>query len=308
MLNTGALQALQRSDSSYLLTNKPVRSESTVIYNTPQHCKSSYVMPSPATNRSKPVPQGASPIATGHLIEDIAMDGSSLNPQELLTKLRGKLGVSATARVESMPGLSGFSGGGGQNKGIWMLNDSTSTLVCKLVTGSRKHPSIPCEAESLAKLASEYPGIRSDPSLTFPVKVFGLTDPRSGMRFHLLVMRKAPGKPLADALSMMVSYNQVPRLLQILESLGRFIAGVHTRYNCQHNDFQPSNIFFDENTSQFTLIDVGGMGSSTQFKSSEGDVEHFCESLRIMGAGTGSNVVATEGKSHFLKGYNACRR
>jgi serine/threonine protein kinase len=264
-------------------------------------------MPSSAVNRSRSAPAGhvaaVDRIATGHLIEDVAIDGSPPSPQELLRKLRGRLGVSANARIEAM---SGFSGG--QNKGMWMLRDSSCNLVLKLVDGTRKHPSIPSEAEQLVKLSQEHPGIRSDPSLSFPIRVFGFSDPSTRRKYHLLVMKKASGVPLTDVISLKLSYNQVPRILQILESLGRFIAGVHRRYNCQHNDFQPSNIFYDENTSTFTLIDIGGMGNSALASCKEGDVEHFGESLRILAKGLGNSVLGNEGKTHFMNGYATGRR
>ncbi len=55
----------------------------------------------------------------------------------------------------------------------------------------------------------------------------------------------------------------------ILKKLGSFLAQFQRRYdNRQHYDFQPSNIFYDAPSGNFTLVDVADLG----FSGAEGDV------------------------------------
>ena len=54
----------------------------------------------------------------------------------------------------------------------------------------------------------------------------------------------------------------------ILTRLGGFLRRFHKRYAAggellEHGDVQPSNIFFEESSGKFTLIDIGGMGQKT---------------------------------------------
>eukprot|EP00421_Protoceratium_reticulatum_P071468 CAMPEP_0168408276 /NCGR_PEP_ID=MMETSP0228-20121227/26589_1 /TAXON_ID=133427 /ORGANISM="Protoceratium reticulatum, Strain CCCM 535 (=CCMP 1889)" /LENGTH=188 /DNA_ID=CAMNT_0008421961 /DNA_START=54 /DNA_END=617 /DNA_ORIENTATION=- len=83
-----------------------------------------------------------------------------------------------------------------------------------------------------------------------------------------------------------------------MEDLGTCLGGFHSRYAVQHGDFQPSNIFFDEETGSVALIDVGGMGVPT----TETDMEHFAKSLRLLSDVYGTRL-STEGLGHFERGY-----
>ena len=58
-------------------------------------------------------------------------------------------------------------------------------------------------------------------------------------------------------------------------------------------DVQPSNIFYDEGTECFTLVDVGGMG----LNAADTDLEHFVKSLQILAK---SYVKKEKQKSSFL--------
>lgn len=198
--------------------------------------------------------------------------------------------------------MQGFIGG--QNRGMWVLQDGQRELVLKLVDGARKHKLCPTEAEQCAKTASEHPGIRSDPAIAFPIKVFRCRD-ASGSRHHdLIVMHKAPGKSLASIIAHKCQGGQVSQITQVCEALGRFLASIHSRYNMQHGDFQPSNIFLDESTGTFTLVDVGGMDTKT----SDSDIEHFSESLRILAQGMQAPHLYSEGRAKFSAGYAAAKR
>lgn len=273
---------------------RPMRCSSSYVTTTLPHCRSSYVTSSTAIREATPKPH----LPGNDLVEEIRLESlASGMPcvQELLRHIRPTLGISDLARIETVNGFAC----GGQNKGTWILRDGARCLVLKLVEGQRKHPNMPTEAEVFGTLLREHPQIRSDLSLAFPFKVFYFRDSSGSRRYDLIVMNKAPGVAMAEVISTKVGFQQTGQLLPILESLGRFLAGVHSRYNLQHGDLQPSNIFYDEATGNFTLIDVGGMDGMPCQK----DVEHFGESLNMLANGLQKPMLSTDGVRHFRNGY-----
>jgi len=217
----------------------------------------------------------------------------------LKSQLVSKLGLSQNATVEEMQGHRG-----GLNEGVWILRDNTQSFVMKLVKGSNSF-GMPTEAERFAKLFNEHPSIINDSSLAFPVKIFRCAGLGLGKRLDLIVMRKAPGTLLASLIATMLSGNKTPQVMQLLDQLGRFLADFQFRYgNKQHNDFQPSNIFYDPATGRFTLIDVSDIGPKTAL--AEADAERFTAALRLSSNCYGQNFYL-EGKRHFEAGYWARR-
>eukprot|EP00747_Dinoflagellata_sp_TGD_P213253 gnl/TRDRNA2_/TRDRNA2_86237_c0_seq1.p1 gnl/TRDRNA2_/TRDRNA2_86237_c0~~gnl/TRDRNA2_/TRDRNA2_86237_c0_seq1.p1 ORF type:complete len:743 (-),score=104.90 gnl/TRDRNA2_/TRDRNA2_86237_c0_seq1:379-2607(-) len=167
-----------------------------------------------------------------------------------LSQLTTQLGLGKNTKAEK---LGGFTGG--LNEGVWVLKDAGlgnlvsrfngDDLVLKLVKCQRIAPSIPTEAENFSKIQSEFPGVASDPSLAFPVKLFSCLGNGGQKRYDLIVMRKVKGTSLAEVIANKWYGNQVPELMQILDRLGFTVAEFHARYcNWQHGDLQPSNVFF----------------------------------------------------------------
>lgn len=311
LLSSATVKTLQRCDSSYVQTKKTVlpRSDSSYVYTKPavlQRSDSSYVYTNKVT-RSKSAPPGPNsdhrriPVPTGPLVEELQLTSYS-NPDPSVPPMRQKvcaaLGVSESARIEIMQGFLG-----GQNQGMWALQDGARTLIIKLVDARRKHRSLPTEAEQFSKLAQQHPAIRTDPALAFPIKVFCCRDIAGARHHDLIVMHRAPGRCFAETIAQKWHSRQVPQLLQLFEALGRFLGNIHNRYQSQHGDFQPSNIFYDDNSGHFTLIDVGGMESASL--NSDGDVEHFGEALRMLARGLQTQELFTDGNRYFQTGYAA---
>jgi len=201
--------------------------------------------------------------------------------------------------------MQGFNGG--QNQGLWVLQDGQRTLILKLVEGKRRHQAMPTEAEHFVKLGRQCPALRSDPDLAFPIKVFGCRS-ASGTKHHdLIAMLKAPGRSFAETIAQKWHERKTQQLMQIFEAFGRFLAGIHDRYNMQHGDLQPSNIFYDDATGYFTLIDIGGMDNESSSASLDSDIEHFGESLRMLARGLQAPDLFAEGVRHFAAGYAAVK-
>lgn len=214
-------------------------------------------------------------------------------------QIAAKLGVSQSAVVEAKQGHRG-----GMNEGVWIMKDHSQSFVLKLVKGTNAF-GMPTEAEKLVRLCSEHSSIANDASLAFPVKIFKCG--AAGKRLELIVMRKVPGTLLSDLIATMLgvsrSDNKMSKLMSIFEHLGRFLADFQMRYNNkQHNDFQPSNIFYDPAMGKFTLIDVSDIGPKTTM--AELDADRFTAALNMMTNCYGQNFYF-EGKRHFEAGYRA---
>jgi len=210
--------------------------------------------------------------------------------------LLSKLGLPQNASISAMQGFRG-----GLNEGVWFAKapGSREELVLKLVRCNRIAANVLTEAENFSKIYREHPQVIRDPAIAFPVKIFRCLD-RAGVRKHdLIVMRKTRGERLAEWIARKWYASDIQTVLQIFEFLGSCLAEFHARYgNAQHGDFQPSNIFYDEESGDACFIDIGGMGVPTM----ETDVEHFVKSLNLL-AETYGQTLAADGRRWFEQGY-----
>merc|ERR1719456_672791 len=89
-------------------------------------------------------------------------------------------------------------------------------------------------------------------------------------------------------------------VFEVYRRLGQVLQQFHNRYNRQlnHADFTPANVHYDDVTKQFTLVDLGGLGTNV----TEGDLEHFCNSINIMGVHYGAQYVQ-QGQQALKQGY-----
>mmetsp|Transcript_79662 Transcript_79662/g.247411 ORF Transcript_79662/g.247411 Transcript_79662/m.247411 type:complete len:249 (+) Transcript_79662:2-748(+) len=230
-------------------------------------------------------------------VAELPLGGQAFDPTEpgLRGRLLALLGVDGAAAVEAMTGFRG-----GLNKGIWFVKSKEEELVLKLVQGTASHPDLPTEAENLRRLQREHPGIASDPAVAFPFRIIRIHGGPGGAELDLVAMPRAPGRSLVDAIQEDWRAGRRAELLALLERVGSCVAGFHRRYGGkQHCDLQPGNILCDDRSGRVTLVDLGGMGSACVVGS---DVEHFVESLEILGRTLGPEL-ARDGCRHFRAGY-----
>jgi len=243
-----------------------------------------------------------------------------LREPALRNQIVSQLGLGNRASMEAMQGFRG-----GLNEGVWFLSDpdrqpsgpskdgrsrsGSEDLVLKLVRCHRIASGVLTEAENFIKIYKDHPGIVNDPCVAFPCKIFHCVGPTGQIANDLIVMRKVRGERLAEKIAHLWYRNQVPQLMQILQKLGGQLALYHGRYgkdgnsgNAQHGDFQPSNIFYDEESDQISLIDIGGMGVPTK----DNDCDHFTNSLRLLSDAYGQRL-SHEGLHHFNMGYQQNR-
>lgn len=233
---------------------------------------------------------------------DIGSGAFDPTQPEMHQTLASMLGYSSDSVIEEMTGFRG-----GLNEGVWFLCDERQQppvrdLVLKLVKCTRISASILTEAENFVKMFAEYPKIVKDPAVAFPVRIFKCLGPgpERQHRYDLIVMWKVKGERLAELIAHKWYQKQLEPLWQILSRLGQTLAAFHFRYNeNQHGDFQPSNVFYDEDTGELALIDIGGMG----VQSSESDIEHFGKSLKLLADVYGSQILL-EGLRAFQAGYD----
>mmetsp|Transcript_118841 Transcript_118841/g.341206 ORF Transcript_118841/g.341206 Transcript_118841/m.341206 type:complete len:460 (-) Transcript_118841:160-1539(-) len=218
-------------------------------------------------------------------VEDIAVGVGPCDPlrhgarQQVLRAL----GVAEPVAVEAKCGVAG-----GLNGGIWFVKGSGADLVLKLVPGSRSIAMQPTESEALQSLAREHPDIANDLSMAFPFKILRLHCDTGYARQDLLAMDRAPGRALAEIMADWVRRGRASELPAVFQKVGESLGMLHCRYgNKQHGDLQASNIFFDEATFRVTFIDVAGMASKTV----DGDLTHFENSLKMLGAFYDSNLI-----------------
>jgi hypothetical protein len=212
------------------------------------------------------------------------------------------LGLSKNARIEALVGQAG-----GLNQGLWAVHSSSQELICKLINTQRSHPMLPTETECFTRLAREYPNLLNDRDLAFPLKIFHCCRSGGTTTHDLIVMRRAPGESFSDIVSRKWKGGRLSELMTHFEAAGVFLASIHNRYGLQHGDFQPNNLFFDEATNQFTMIDIADLASSTQMMVQEGDVEHFCKGIQLLASVLGEQV-HIDGLRHFQAGYNKNRQ
>mmetsp|Transcript_105123 Transcript_105123/g.296052 ORF Transcript_105123/g.296052 Transcript_105123/m.296052 type:complete len:369 (-) Transcript_105123:233-1339(-) len=233
-------------------------------------------------------------------IEELWLGSDNFNPADpdVLAQLTASLRIDSKSAFEK---LTGFQGG--LNAGVWTLSASSITerkdFVLKLVRGERFVPQLPTEAESFVKLAIDYPGIASDPNLSFPVKLFACVRPDGTKLQDLIVMRRMQGERLAEVIGRKWYGNEHDQLWRVFAHVGSLLADFHRRYgNVQHGDLQPCNIFWDERASMASFIDIGGMGAKT----ADNDFEHFSKSVRLMTAAYGPHFESSALQA-FASGY-----
>eukprot|EP00397_Hematodinium_sp_SG-2012_P004769 GEMP01004783.1.p1 GENE.GEMP01004783.1~~GEMP01004783.1.p1 ORF type:complete len:786 (+),score=166.66 GEMP01004783.1:104-2461(+) len=192
--------------------------------------------------------------------------------------------------------LQGFQGG--LNEGVWQIaNEAGNEEILKLVKSKRLGGSVPTEAENIREIASRYPGLLTDESVCFPNRIIHIINGKLP-EYDLFVMRKSSGRRLAEVISVVWRRDR-EEVYDIFMRFGAFLAAFHQRYdNSQHIDVQPSNIFYDEATKRFTLIDAGGLGMNC----ANTDVEHFNKSLSLLSNSYGKEF-SDVGSVYFEKGY-----
>lgn len=182
--------------------------------------------------------------------------------------------------------------------GIWFVQCGSEDLVLKLVKHDSSRPSALREADCVERLFREHPDIVHDASVAFPCKILHLLGDGGARRFDLIVMDRAPGQMLANAIGDKWRGGCVAELMAILEKVGSCLSTFQKRYGKNHGDMAPQNVFYDDRSGRVTLIDIGGMGCKTDST----DVEHFTRSLRQLAPFYGPQL-ATEGVQRFQTGH-----
>jgi serine/threonine protein kinase len=211
------------------------------------------------------------------------------------------LGLNRNARIEPLLGHAG-----GLNKGLWAVHGSSESLILKLVNSQRSHPMLPTETESFTKLAQQYPNLIHDRELAFPLKIFHCRRCGRNITHDLIVMRKASGESFSDLVSRKWKSGHVPELMNHFHAAGCFLARIHSRHGLQHGDFQPNNLFYDEATNQFTMIDIADL-SPNSLMVTESDVDHFCRGVGLLASVLGVQL-QIDGLRHFQAGYSKTRQ
>merc|ERR1712072_1131156 len=100
----------------------------------------------------------------------------------------------------------------------------------------------------------------------------------------------------------------MPALLKIFKAFGGHMSTIHRVYRgMQHGDCQPSNVFYDELTGIFTLIDVADFGYGPYMAvGGENDVEHFVDGLKSLTQWYGEELIA-DCEREFRAGYEEKR-
>merc|ERR1712048_872880 len=165
-------------------------------------------------------------------------------------------------------------------------------------------PGVPTEAENLIKISREHPSLAHDMSVAFPRQIVCVLGSRQNHRYDVIVMEKASGRGLGQVIQEKWRTGRVPELLAILEKVGKCLGEFHQHYDGkQHGDLTPTNVFYDEASGRVTLIDLGGMGSS----SFENDVSYFSKSLSLS-ARLIDRQLESQGIQYFKQGYATATR
>jgi len=255
--------------------------------------------PKPSLTPSPRLSPGLHSLSFG--IEEVNMGSSSrADPslEPLKSQLLAKLCRNASTTVTPMGGFCG-----GMNEGLWWVeNDTTQTLVLKLVRGKRTgaFTGLPSEVEKFVAVHKAFPSIATDAQLAFPVKMFNCIGP-SGHLHDIIAMPMVEGERLSDWMAMKWYAGQKAPVFTAFEQLGVFLKRFHRDYNMfQHGDFQPSNIFYEEQSGRFALVDIADMALMSQH--SESDGAHFVAALKIMSSGYGAEFFEV-GKQRFEAAY-----
>lgn len=254
----------------------------------------------PSVDRMFSVPQEE--LSNSSFVDDLDYDTPECDPTapKCHRQLVGLLGLACDARIEPLLGQAG-----GLNKGLWAVSGSSQALILKLVGSQRSHPMLPTETESFLKLYREYPSLLHDRELAFPLKIFHCRRCGGNATHDLIVMRKAPGESFSDVISRKWKGGRASELMVHFEAAGSFLASIHNRYGLQHGDFQPNNLFYDEATNHFTMIDLADLGPNS-FMVQESDVEHFCKGVGLLASVLGDQL-QVDGLRHFQAGYSKIR-
>jgi serine/threonine protein kinase len=235
--------------------------------------------------------------STGKFVEELSFSGpfDPIKPA-VRTQIFTKLSTAKNATIVQLRQE------GGLNEGLWVLSGASGNFILKLVPHDRRHFMMPSEAEQFLKLVRDHPAMSDDPALAFPLKIFYCRDQERDKLIHdLIVMRKAPGHSIADIIGRRWFMNKKVELMRELYALGAFLAEVHARHHMQHGDFTPSNVFYDEVSGAFTMVDLSDFGPQF-WESSESDVERFCVGIDMLAKCYGEQL-RCEGKQHFVRGY-----
>jgi endonuclease YncB( thermonuclease family) len=218
-------------------------------------------------------------------IEELSLDQSDFDPNraQLKAKLLKELGLTC-ADIDKVEAANA----GSFNDGLWTVSDPTTTgFVLKLVPHSRGEGG-KTDREKYLELQRRCPHIVAEFSLTFPVKILKLREPSGAINQDLIVMRQALGMQLTHYMWNKVNIGQSSDLPSIFHDFGKFIKSVHMNYRAknrsmQHGDCQPSNVFYDDVSRLFTLVDVADFGFGPFLaKGGEYDVLHFVDGLYLL--------------------------
>lgn len=244
------------------------------------------------------------------LSEKVNVEGNAFDPAhpQLRSVLLEKLGFAETALIQKLEGDQGAF-----NEGVWTMTDThTAGVVLKLVPHHRLQPWRATDAERYENIQKWCPKITQEYSLCYPLKIFELQS-SNGTCKDLLVMRRAQGAQMTHHLFHKFHSGSLSTLANIFKDFGTFLSVIHRVYRgAQHGDCHPSNVFYDEVSGHFTLIDVADFGFGPFLaEGGENDVERFVAALKTLTQWYGEEVIANC-ETHFRAGYaeqqakNAC--
>mmetsp|Transcript_20688 Transcript_20688/g.32959 ORF Transcript_20688/g.32959 Transcript_20688/m.32959 type:complete len:910 (+) Transcript_20688:47-2776(+) len=237
-------------------------------------------------------------------MSELPMQTDAFDPSCPILKahLLQNLGMSRSATIESLQDNSGAF-----NDGVWIVSGGLSSgLVLKLVP--HQQTTRKTDQEKYTSIQQQCPKILSEYSVAFPLKILQLIGPDGDRYKDLLVMRQAPGLQLTQHLYHKFNGGLITDLLNMFEEFGRFLKTMHQVYrvenrSMQHGDCQPSNVFYDEVSAGFTLIDVADFGFGPYLaQGGEDDVEHFVEGLSSLQAWYGQSLI-DDCIDKFREGY-----
>eukprot|EP00403_Amphidinium_massartii_P002682 CAMPEP_0178379138 /NCGR_PEP_ID=MMETSP0689_2-20121128/4785_1 /TAXON_ID=160604 /ORGANISM="Amphidinium massartii, Strain CS-259" /LENGTH=562 /DNA_ID=CAMNT_0019999225 /DNA_START=14 /DNA_END=1698 /DNA_ORIENTATION=- len=225
---------------------------------------------------------------------------------QIAAEVLEKLGAPEDTTVEQLK-----DNYGGMNLGVWELRHKSSELdlIMKSVKSERTHANLPTETEVLVQTCQRFPCMVTDASLCFPTKIFMCYGPDGRPQADLMVMRRAKGEQLSTVISQKIFEGRVEDLMDIVEKVGTCLGRFHSNYDgLQHGDLQPSNIYYDEESGEVNLIDLGRIGVSTN---EQHDLVHFIKSLDMLSKSYGHDLT-TSGmvrlKAGYAKGYDLPER
>lgn len=239
---------------------------------------------------------------TSMVTERIDLEEDVFDPSHpsLRSQLLERLGFAETAVIRKLEGDQGAF-----NEGVWMMSDTNAMgVVLKLVPHQRVHPWKATDAEKYSNVQKWCPNIVKEYAFSFPLKILELQS-SDGMCKDLVVMRRAQGVQLTHHMFHKFHSGSLSTLSNIFKEFGVFLSTIHRVYKgAQHGDCQPSNIFYDESSGMFTLIDVADFGFGPYMaEGGENDVEHFVDGLKSLAQWYGDDVIA-DCERHLRAGYD----